>query len=200
MLFPAVSPRSVGFSKSGALWKTSAPVLVLMENFAESSPPLRDHVTVSLAVNVWMAFVFSAIVFAEVASPALPEGPLMSGLVSSTSVTVMVEVAVDESLSPSLMTQEMVRLAVLGLSEVLLYVTDSRAASYCALVAVPVRVRTPMDGFQEPVMSVASVNARTSAADWKPEDMVMVADSMLVSSASVMVREASITVAPSPSV
>ena len=66
--------------------------MVLMENFAESSPPLRDHVTVSLAVNVWMAVVFSAIVFAEVASPALPEGPLMSGLVSSTSVTVMVTV------------------------------------------------------------------------------------------------------------
>ena len=41
---------------------------------------------------------------------------------------------------------------------------------------------------------------RTSFADWKPEEMVTVADSMLVSSASVMEREESMTVAPSPSV
>ena len=62
------------------------------------------------------------------------------------------------------------------------------------------RVRTPVDAFQEPVIEEVSEKARTSSADWKPEEMVMVADSMLVSSASVMVREESITVAPSPSV
>ena len=49
-------------------------------------------------------------------------------------------------------------------------------------------------------MPLASVKARTSSEDWKPEEMVTVADSMLVSSASVMVREESMTVAPSPSV
>ena len=61
------------------------------------------------------------------------------------------------------------------------------------------RVRTPVDAFQEPEMPLALEKARTSSADWKPEEMVTVADSMLVSSASVMVREESMTVAPSPS-
>ena len=45
-----------------------------------------------------------------------------------------------------------------------------------------------MDAFQEPVISVVLEKARTSSADWKPEEMVTVADSMLVSSTSVMVR------------
>ena len=35
-------------------------------------------------------------------------------------------------------------------------------------------------------MPLALEKARTSSADWKPEEMVTVADSMLVSSASVM--------------
>ena len=57
-----------------------------------------------------------------------------------------------------------------------------------------------MDAFQEPVMPLPSVNARTSSADWKPEEIVIVADSMLVSSKSVIVKLSSITVAPSFSV
>ena len=48
--------------------------------------------------------------------------------------------------------------------------------------------------------SLVLEKARTSSEDWKPEEMVTVADSMFVSSASVMVREESMTVAPSPSV
>ena len=64
----------------------------------------------------------------------------------------------------------------------------------------PVRVKTPVEAFQEPVIAEVSEKARTSSADWKPEEMVTVADSMLVSSASVIVREESMTVAPSPSV
>ena len=67
-------------------------------------------------------------------------------------------------------------------------------------MAVPVRVRTPVDASQEPVIAEVLEKARTSSADWKPEEMVTVADSMLESSASVMVREESMTVAPSPSV
>ena len=63
----------------------------------------------------------------------------------------------------------------------------------------PVRVRTPEDAFQEPVMAEVSEKARTSSADWKPEEMVTVADSMLVSSASEMVREESILFANVPS-
>ena len=52
----------------------------------------------------------------------------------------------------------------------------------------PVSVRTPVvpDASQDPVIDEVSVKARTSSADWKPEEMVTVADSMLVSSASVM--------------
>ena len=41
----------------------------------------------------------------------------------------MVELAAEELSTPSLTTHEMARSEVLGLSEVLLYVTDSRAAS-----------------------------------------------------------------------
>ena len=49
-------------------------------------------------------------------------------------------------------------------------------------------------------MPLALVKARTSSADWKPEEMVMVAESMLVSSTSVMVSSASMALAPSFSV
>ena len=66
-------------------------------------------------------------------------------------------------------------------------------------MAVPVRVRTPVDASQEPVIAEVLEKARTSSADWKPEEMVTVADSMLESSISVMVREESMTLAPSPS-
>ena len=45
-----------------------------------------------------------------------------------------------------------------------------------------------------------SESARTSSEDLKPSEMLIVADSMLVSSTSVMVRDESMTVAPSPSV
>ena len=47
------------------------------------------------------------------------EAPAMTGA-SLTAATLMVEVTAEESVSPSLTTQEMERLAVLGLSEVLL--------------------------------------------------------------------------------
>ena len=67
-------------------------------------------------------------------------------------------------------------------------------------MAVPVRVRTPVEAFQEPEMPLASEKARTSSEDWKPEEMVTVADSRLVSSTSASVRESSMTVAPWPSV
>ena len=62
------------------------------------------------------------------------------------------------------------------------------------------RVRTPVDEFQEPEISEVSEKARTSSPDWNPEEMVTVADSRFVSSTSASVREASMTEAPSPSV
>ena len=54
-----------------------------MENLASSLPPLRDQFTVSLAVNVWTAIVFSGIDLFAVASPALPEGPEIRGAMVS---------------------------------------------------------------------------------------------------------------------
>ena len=63
-----------------------------MENLEASAPPLRDQVTVSLAEKVWIAVVFSLIDFVLVASPALPDGPVMDGEISSTSVTETVRV------------------------------------------------------------------------------------------------------------
>jgi len=56
--------------------------------------------------------------------------------------------------------------------------------------ADPVSVSTPDVAFQDPVMPLASEKARTSSADWKPEEIATDADSMLTSSAStsVMVR------------
>ena len=67
-------------------------------------------------------------------------------------------------------------------------------------MAVPVRVRTPVAEFQEPEISEVSEKARTSSEDWKPEEMVTVADARFVSSTSARVREPSMTVAPWPSV
>ena len=63
-----------------------------MENLEASAPPLRDQVTVSLAVKVWIAVVFSLIDLEDDESPALPEGPVMDAEVSSTSLTEIVRV------------------------------------------------------------------------------------------------------------
>ena len=52
-------------------------------------------------------------------------------------------------------------------------------------MAVPVRVRTPVDASQEPVMPLASEKARTSSEETNvPPEMETVADSRLVSSTS----------------
>ena len=63
-----------------------------MENLEASAPPLRDQVTDSLAVKVWIAVVFSLMDLELVASPALPEGPVMDAEVSSISLTETVRV------------------------------------------------------------------------------------------------------------
>ena len=65
---------------------------LLIENLDASAPPLRDQVTVSLAVKVWIAVVFSLIDLLLVESPALPEGPVMDGSISSISATETVRV------------------------------------------------------------------------------------------------------------
>ena len=54
-----------------------------MENLEASAPPLRDQVTDSLAVKVWIAVVFSLIDLLLVEAPALPEGPVMDGEIIS---------------------------------------------------------------------------------------------------------------------
>ena len=65
---------------------------MLIANLEASAPPLRDQVTVSLAVKVWIAVVFSLMDLLLVASPALPDGPVIFAPSSSTSTTAMVTV------------------------------------------------------------------------------------------------------------
>lgn len=65
--------------------------------------------------------------------------------------------------------------------------------------AEPESVRVPLLEFQEAEMPLELVKSRKSSPDWYPEEMLMVADSTLVSSSSVSVSEDSITVGPSPS-
>ena len=60
----AVSPTSVGVSKSGAFENVSSPVVWLMVNKPPSSALSTDHVCVSdastsVAANVWTAVEFS---------------------------------------------------------------------------------------------------------------------------------------------
>ena len=64
----------------------------MIENREASAPPLRDQVTVSLAEKVWIAVVFSLMDLVLVESPALPEGPVIVGSISSTSATEIVSV------------------------------------------------------------------------------------------------------------
>ena len=64
----------------------------VMANLEASAPPLRDHVTVSFAVKVCTAVVFSLIDFELFESPALPDGPVIDGEVSSTLLTETVSV------------------------------------------------------------------------------------------------------------
>ena len=72
MLFVSAS---VGVSKSGALTKVRTPVVLLIENFAESAPPVIDQETVSFAVKVVTAVWFSLTVMAE--------GPVITGAMVS---------------------------------------------------------------------------------------------------------------------
>ena len=72
--------------------KVKAPVEEFIANKAESSPPFNDQVTVSSAVKVFTVETFSLIDIDEVASPSIPDGPLINGLVSSTSLTETVRV------------------------------------------------------------------------------------------------------------
>ena len=72
--------------------KVKAPVEELIVNNEASVPPFNDQVTVSSAVKVFTVETFSLIDTDEVASPSVPEGPLINGFVSSTSLTETVRV------------------------------------------------------------------------------------------------------------
>ena len=89
MLLPS---ESVGFSKSGAEIKDKAPVVSSIANLSLSADSPNDQVTVSSAVKLCTAVVFSTIDASLVASPASPDGPVITGLISSTSVTSTVTV------------------------------------------------------------------------------------------------------------
>ena len=68
------------------------------------------------------------------------------------------------------------------------------------MVAVPLRVNTPVAPFQAPVMPLALVKFNRSSPATNPAVMATVAPSRLLSSGSVRVTVPSITVAASPSV
>ena len=75
-------PVSVGFSKSGADLKVSAPVEESILNLEASAPPFKDHVAFSVAENVWTALLFSTIDF--VLSPlVLFDGPITNNSFST---------------------------------------------------------------------------------------------------------------------
>ncbi len=74
---------SSGDSKSGVCFRLSNPLEVLRLNRSISSPPLSFHETDSLAVNVYISLVFSAIDLLLTASPIFPDGPLIFGDVIS---------------------------------------------------------------------------------------------------------------------
>ena len=65
----------------------------MIENLEASAQPLRDQVTLPLAVKVWIAVVFSLMDLLLVESPALPDGPVIVYLgvvdVSRTEITVV---------------------------------------------------------------------------------------------------------------
>ena len=89
MLLPS---ESVGVSKSGAEIKDKAPVVSSIANLSLSADSPNDQVTVSSAVKLCTAVVFSTMEASLVISPASPDGPVITGLISSTSVTSTVTV------------------------------------------------------------------------------------------------------------
>ena len=69
------------------------------------------------------------------------------------------------------------------------------AVWYCATVALPVSVSTPVPAFQLPVIPLWFVKASVSSVVAKPEEMVTVALDRLALSASLTVRPLSTAVA-----
>ena len=71
-----------------------------MLNFPSSSPPLIDHETASSATiavtDLWFSFTETA----ELASPALPLGPVITGGIVSRKITLVVWVKFAPSSSP----------------------------------------------------------------------------------------------------
>ncbi len=125
VLFPAVSPRSVGFSKSGATVNVSTPVAPTIENAAASAPPEIEYVSVCAGTSASVAFTSVTAVWfsAALTAAAAPPPSLVITGASFTCVTVTVAVRVVLLLNPSLATTVMVRSVVVGDSEVLAYWT-----------------------------------------------------------------------------
>ena len=82
-------PASAAASKSREVM-VRTPEELIEKN--DSSVPDLLQVTLSLAVNVATAVVFSAMLLVLVEAPAEPDGPVMDGAVSSASVMVRVRV------------------------------------------------------------------------------------------------------------
>jgi hypothetical protein len=71
----------------------SSPVVESIENKASSAPD-TVQVTVSFAVNVWAEVTPELKLFEDVASPAYPDGPCISGAASSPLFTTILPPAV----------------------------------------------------------------------------------------------------------
>ena len=87
--------ESVGFSKSGAEIKDKAPVVSSIANLSLSADSPNDQVTVSFALKEPTTILFSSTEVLLDVSPASPDGPVITGLISSTSVTSTVTVWLD---------------------------------------------------------------------------------------------------------
>ena len=78
-----LASESVGFSKSGADIKEKEPVVSSIANLSLSADSPNDQVTVSSAVKLCTAVAFSTMDASLVISPASPDGPVITGAVTS---------------------------------------------------------------------------------------------------------------------
>ena len=101
---------------------------------------------------------------------------------------------------PSVTTTVTPRAAVFGEAAAFAYVTLRNAVSYCATVAEPVSVSTPVVALKPPVMPFCAANASASCAEMKLVAIATVAPVRVGLSTSLTVRPLSTATAPSPAV
>ena len=88
-------------SKSGASIKDNSPVVSSIANLSLSADSPNVQVTVSSALKLCTAVVFSSMEAELVESPAFPDGPVITGFISSRSTIWMVTFVVSVFPAPS---------------------------------------------------------------------------------------------------